>query len=146
MIISLWEGRYKSQIEYVWVQRKHYTGQQTLAIKLFLFVSFISKLCFPNIKLIKVNRSSSDWVWIVGTESMREKLLFCLVLVLWRWREEGGRDGCWREDRELSTSWVLYRLGLLHLTSILFKWCLDTNLLPLIFLDREVGWLGWALV
>lgn len=62
MVISLWEGS-RSQTEYVQVQsmfpfqlyqRKYYTGHQILAIKWLLFVSFISTLCFPKSKLIKV--------------------------------------------------------------------------------------------
>ena len=62
MIMSLWEGN-KSQAEYIeiqsifsvqWYQRNYYTGQQTLAIKWLLFVNFISMLCFPSPKLIKV--------------------------------------------------------------------------------------------
>lgn len=129
----------ESMFSFQLYERKHYTGQQTLAIKLVLFVSLISILCFPNIKLIKVSPSSFDWVWIGGSKSMKEKLLFCLLLILWRWKEERGRDGYWQENRELSKVWGLDRLGWMHLTSILFKWCLDTYLLPLIFLDRKSG-------
>lgn len=36
---------------------------------------------------------------------MREKLLCCLVLTLWRWREQGGRDSCCQEDGQPSKGW-----------------------------------------
>lgn len=51
---------------------------------------------------------------------MREKLLFCLILIPWRWRKREEE-----EAGELLKGWVLYSVELLHLMPILLKWCLD---------------------
>ena len=79
----------ESMFSFQLYERKHYTGQQTLAIKLVLFVSLISMLCFPNIKLIKVSPSSFDWVWIGGRNQWRKN---SFSVCYWSCRDEKKRE------------------------------------------------------